>query len=102
MIAADLLVGNTSAIADLRNFFLSNLTAFPQVGGIGGTMYRFSAATIVGKQDRTNGDRWHSPCRHGAVALMISTGRRFGLGGLAGRYANHGSGIRFYRAHLQG
>ncbi len=48
LLAADLLVGDASAIADLRSFFLSNLTSFPQVGGTGGTVYRFSTATVVG------------------------------------------------------
>ncbi len=47
-LAADLLAGGASATADLRSFFLSNLTAFPQVLGTGGTMYRFSAATVAG------------------------------------------------------
>jgi hypothetical protein len=47
-LATDLLAGGASASADLRSFFLSNLTAFPQVGGTGGTMYRFSTATVVG------------------------------------------------------
>ena len=46
-IAADLLSGDAVATADLRSFFLSNLTAFPQILGAGGTLYRFSGASIV-------------------------------------------------------
>jgi hypothetical protein len=38
----------TGGSADVRSFFLSNLTSFPQVGGTGGTLWRFSTATAVG------------------------------------------------------
>ncbi len=47
-VAADLLAGDSAAMADLRVFFLSDLTAFPQIFGTGGTLYRFSSASIVG------------------------------------------------------
>ena len=48
VIAADLLAGDQTATNDLRTFFLSNLTAFPQMLGNGGTLYEFSGASIVG------------------------------------------------------
>lgn len=47
-IVADLLSQDAAAAARIRSFFLNNLTAFPQVSGTGGTVYRFSAAEVVG------------------------------------------------------
>jgi hypothetical protein len=56
-LAADLLASDASLLYadcrtgpcnDLRSFFLSNLASFPQIEGSGGTIYRFSTATVVG------------------------------------------------------
>ena len=56
-IAADLLGGSQAQQTDLVNFFLNNLSAFPQMGSQGGqagTFWEFSNAVNVGSFSATN------------------------------------------------